>query len=161
MANGINKAILIGNLGDDPKVSSTAGGMTRATFSIATGESWTDQNNVRQTRTEWHRIVVWNKLADLCKQYLTKGRQIYLEGKMTNRSWTDQDGQTRYTNEIVAQNITFLGPNPNGNNGEFQSRGNGNGNGGGNGNAPSQQVAPQGQPNDFSVPDMDNSEIPF
>ena len=108
--SGINKVILIGHLGADPEVRYTAGGQGVANFNIATGDNWTDKNSgQKQERTEWHRIVAWGKLAELCGQYLNKGRQVYVEGRLQTRSWEDKDGVKRYTTEIVAQGIQFLG----------------------------------------------------
>jgi single-strand DNA-binding protein len=105
----INKVILIGNLGQNPEVKSSSSGQSICNLSIATNESWTDRNGQKQEKTEWHRVVVFGKLADLCGQYLQKGRQAYIEGKLQTRSWQDKDGQTRYTTEIVAQQVQFLG----------------------------------------------------
>ncbi|MBI2338827.1 MAG: single-stranded DNA-binding protein [Deltaproteobacteria bacterium] len=104
----INKVILIGNLGGDPEVRYTPGGQPVANFNIATNERWKDKSGQQQERTEWHRIVVWGKLAELCRDYLAKGRRIYLEGRLQTRKWEDKQGQTRYTTEIVAQVIQFL-----------------------------------------------------
>ena len=109
MASGVNKVILVGHLGADPEIRYTPGGQPVANFSLATSESWTDKSGQRQDKTEWHRIVVWRKLAELCGEYLAKGRQIYLEGKIKTRSWEDRDGNKRYTTEIEAQDIRFLG----------------------------------------------------
>jgi len=109
MASGVNKVILVGRLGQDPEVRYTSNGGAVANFSIATNESWTDKQGQKQERTEWHRIVVWGKLGELCGQYLSKGRQAYIEGRLQTREWNDKDGNKRYTTEIVAQNIQFLG----------------------------------------------------
>jgi single-strand DNA-binding protein len=106
---GINKVILIGHLGKDPEVRYTPGGQAVANFTIATSESWTDKQGQRQDRTEWHRIVAWAKLGELCGEYLAKGRQVYIEGQLQTREWTDRDNNKRYTTEIRAQNIQFLG----------------------------------------------------
>ncbi len=108
----INKVILIGNLGQNPEVRYSPSGQAICNLSIATSESWTDKNNgQKQEKTEWHRLVVFGKLAELCGQYLAKGRQIYVEGKLQTRQWQDKEGQTRYTTEVVAQVIQFLGGN--------------------------------------------------
>ncbi len=102
MAGGINKVILVGNLGRDPEIRYTADGKPIANFSIATSESWTDKNSgEKREKTEWHRIVVFGKLAEICGQYLSKGRQVYIEGKLQTRKWQGQDGQDRYTTEVV------------------------------------------------------------
>ncbi len=109
MASGVNKVILIGRLGGDPEVRYTSGGSAVANFNMATNESWMDKEGQKKERTEWHRIVVWGKLGELCGQYLSKGRQAFVEGRLQTRDWTDKDGNKRYTTEIVAQNIQFLG----------------------------------------------------
>jgi single-strand DNA-binding protein len=105
----VNKVILVGRLGQDPELKSTPNGNSVANFSLATNEVWTDKSGARQEKTEWHRIVVWGKQAELCAQYLKKGRQAYLEGRMQTRQWQDKNGQTRYTTEVLAQTIRFLG----------------------------------------------------
>lgn len=106
----INKVILIGRLGQDPELKYTPSGAAVANFSIATSESWNDKSGQKQERTEWHRIVVWGKLAELCNQYLAKGRQVFVEGSLQTRSWDDQQsGQKRYMTEVNARNIQFLG----------------------------------------------------
>lgn len=110
MASGsVNKVMLIGRLGTDPEVRYTSGGGAVANFSMATNDTWTDKSGQRQERTEWHRIVVWGKTAELCGQYLSKGRQAYIEGRLQTREWTDKEGQKRYTTEVVAQTVQFLG----------------------------------------------------
>lgn len=106
---GVNKVFLIGRLGTDPEVRYTSNGGAVANFNVATNESWTDKAGQKQEKTEWHRIVVWGKLAELCGQYLSKGRQIFVEGKLQTRDWQDKEGQKRYTTEIVAQSVQFLG----------------------------------------------------
>ncbi len=105
----VNKVILIGRLGAKPEIRNTPGGAGVANFNIATNESWMDKNNQKQERTEWHRIVVWGKLAELCASYLDKGRQVYLEGRLQTRQWQDKDGATKYTTEVVATTVQFLG----------------------------------------------------
>jgi single-strand DNA-binding protein len=109
MAGGVNKVILIGNLGADPEVRFTPGGQPVANFRIATSESWTDKGGQKQERTEWHRIVVWGKLAELCGEYLGKGRQCYVEGRLQTREWTDKENRKNYTTEVVANQVVFLG----------------------------------------------------
>lgn len=109
MASGINKVILIGRLGSDPEVRYTSNGGAVANFSLATNESWTDKAGQKQEKTEWHRIVVWGRIAEICGQYLSKGRQAYIEGKLQTREWVDKEGHKKYTTEIVAQNVQFLG----------------------------------------------------
>ncbi|MEJ2656497.1 MAG: single-stranded DNA-binding protein [Desulfobacterales bacterium] len=106
---GINKVILIGNLGSDPEVRYTPDGTAVANFNIATSDEWTDkETGERKKRTEWHRIVAWRKLGEICGEYLSKGRQVYVEGKLQTRSW-EKDGVTRYTTEIIASDVQFLG----------------------------------------------------
>lgn len=109
MASGVNKVLLIGRLGGDPEVRYTSNGGAVANFTLATNESWTDKSGQKQERTEWHKVVVWGKLGELCGQYLSKGRQAYVEGRLQTRDWTDKEGNKRYTTEIVAQNVQFLG----------------------------------------------------
>ncbi len=106
---GVNKAIVVGRLGSDPEVRYTTSGSPFSNFTVATNESWTDKNGQKQEKTEWHRITVWGKLAELCGQYLAKGRQVYIEGRLQTREWMDKEGHKRYTTEIVAQNLQFLG----------------------------------------------------
>src|SRR5512136_3360198 len=105
----MNKVILVGNLGANPEMRFTQGGQAVANLRLATTERWTDKNGQRQEQTEWHRVVVWGKQAEICGQYLTKGRQIYVEGRIRTRQWQDQQGQKRYTTEIVAQSVQMLG----------------------------------------------------
>jgi single-strand DNA-binding protein len=106
----VNKAILIGNLGRDPEIRYVPSGQPVASFSIATTENFVDRNGTRQERTEWHNIVVWGKQAELCSQYLKKGRQVYIEGRISNRQYEAKDGSgKRYRSEIVAQRVQFLG----------------------------------------------------
>jgi len=106
---GVNKAILIGNLGKDPELRYTPGGQAVASFSLATSEKWRDKEGVAQDRTEWHNIVVWGRQAEIAKEYLAKGRQVYIEGRIQTRSWEDKDGNKRYTTEIICQRLQFLG----------------------------------------------------
>jgi len=106
---GVNKVILIGNLGRDPEMRYTQNNTPVANFTLATSEQWTDRNGERQERTEWHRVVVWGRLAEICGQYLQKGKQVYIEGRLQTREWTDQNGQKRYTTEIVAREMQMLG----------------------------------------------------
>ncbi len=104
----VNRVILVGRLGKDPEMRYTAGGAPVAHFSLATDESWKDQNGERQKRTEWHNIVVWNKLAETCNQYLSKGKMVYIEGRIQTREWDDKDGNKRRTTEIVASDMRML-----------------------------------------------------
>jgi len=106
---GVNKVILIGNLGKDPELRYTPDGTPVANFSIATSDSWVDkQSGEKREKTEWHRIVAWRRLAEICSEYLTKGRQVFIEGKLQTRSW-EKDDVTRYTTEIIARDVQFLG----------------------------------------------------
>ena len=105
----VNKCILIGNLGSDPEIRYTPSGAAVANFSLATTDKWTDKQGQPQERTEWHKIVVWGKLAELCGEYLSKGRQVYIEGSIQTRQWDDKEGNKRYTTEIKAREVTFLG----------------------------------------------------
>ena len=105
----VNKVILIGNLGRDPELRYTKSGQAVANFSLATNERWTDKEGAQQERTEWHRIVAWGKTGELCAQYLAKGRTTYVEGRLQTREYEDKEGIKRYTTEVVAQNVTFLG----------------------------------------------------
>ena len=106
---GVNKVILIGNLGKDPEVRHLEGGATVANFPIATTETYKDKNGIRQEQTEWHNIVLWRSLADVAEKYLKKGMQIYVEGKLRTRSWEDKEGHKRYTTEVVGETFTMLG----------------------------------------------------
>ncbi len=106
----VNKAILIGNLGKDPEVRYTQDGRAVANFSIATSETWKDkETGDKKERTEWHRIVVFGKLGEICGEYLSRGKQVYIEGRIQTREWEDRDGNKRYTTEIVANNMVMLG----------------------------------------------------
>ena len=105
----VNKVLLIGRLGSNPEIRYTPSNAAVANFSIATNESWNDKNGQKQERTEWHRVVVWGKLAQLCGEYLSKGRQVYVEGRLQTRQWQDKENQTKYTTEVIATSIQFLG----------------------------------------------------
>ncbi|MCB0406348.1 MAG: single-stranded DNA-binding protein [Bdellovibrionales bacterium] len=146
MAGGVNKVILIGRLGADPEVRYTSGGSAVANFNLATNESWMDKEGQKKERTEWHRVVVWGKLGELCGQYLSKGRQAFVEGRLQTRDWQDKDGNKRYTTEIVAQNIQFLGgPGDRAGSGDF---------------VPSGDFAPAGQSMESGPGGMED-EVPF
>ena len=105
----VNKAIIVGNLGKDPEVRFTQSGRAMARFTVATNETWMDQDNGRQERTEWHNIVVWGKQAELCGQYLSRGSQVYIEGRIETRKFEDKEGKERYFTDINARQVTFLG----------------------------------------------------
>ena len=110
----VNKVIIVGNLGRDVEVRHTPGGATVAKFSVATNEVWKDKNGQRQEHTEWHNVVAWGKLAEFCGSYLTKGRQVYIEGTLRTRQYDDEKGNRRYFTEVRAQTIQLLGPKPSG-----------------------------------------------
>jgi single-strand DNA-binding protein len=108
----INKVILLGRLGQDPELKYTQSGAAVCNFSIATSESWTDKNSgQKQEKTTWHKIIVWGKLAELCNQYLSKGRQAFIEGKIDHRSWEDENGNKKYSTEVIASTVQFIGGN--------------------------------------------------
>jgi len=133
MARGVNKVIIVGNIGQDPETKFTTGGAAITNISVATSESWKDkQTGQSQERTEWHRIVFFNRLAEIAGEYLKKGSKVYVEGALRTRKWQDQSGQDRYTTEIVGNEMQML-----------DSRSEGDSQGGGHNNAPRQQAAPQ------------------
>ncbi len=109
MAKSVNKVILIGNLGKDPELKHTSGGTAVANFTLATNERFKDKEGNWQDRTEWHTIVLWQRLAEIAAEYLKKGRSVYIEGRLQTRSWEDKQGQKRYTTEIVASDLVLLG----------------------------------------------------
>lgn len=110
---GVNKVILIGNLGKDPEVRHLESGVMVANFPLATTESYRDRNTGEKRQvTEWHNVVLWRGLAEISEKYLKKGNQVYIEGKLRTRSWQDQEGNTRYTTEVIADNMTMLGGRP-------------------------------------------------
>lgn len=106
---GVNKVILVGNLGKDPEVRHLDNGRAVANFSLATNETYKNKQGERVTNTEWHNIVLWSPLAEIAERFLQKGKQVYIEGKITTRSWDDQDGNKRYTTEVVGREMTLLG----------------------------------------------------
>src|SRR5437016_1390990 len=123
MAKSVNKVILVGRLGRDPELKYTANGVPFCRFSMATDDVWNDKSSgERQERTEWHNIVVWDRLAEICNQYLTKGRLVYIEGSLQTREWDDQEGHKRKTTEIRARDMVMLGGNPGENAGGGQRR---------------------------------------
>jgi len=107
--SGVNKVILVGHLGNDPEIRYTQSGTPVGNFRLATTERWVNKNGERGERTEWHRVVVWGKLAEICSEYLQKGKQIYIEGRLQTRQWQDKDGNSRYTTEVNANNMVMLG----------------------------------------------------
>jgi single-strand DNA-binding protein len=146
---GVNKAILVGNLGRDPELRQTPNGQSVVNFTLATSETWTDKSGERVERTEWHRIVAWGKTAEMCNQYLSKGRTVYIEGRIQTREWEDKDGNKRYTTEINANTVNFIGPRTDG--GGSGGSGSGGPSGGGNtdGSGPSGDSGP---PMDDNIP---------
>lgn len=154
MARGINKVILVGNLGKDPEIKYTASGGAIANLTIATADSWNDkQTGEKVEKTEWHRVVAFQRLAEIMGEYLKKGSQVYIEGKLQTRKWQDQNGQDRYTTEIVANEMQMLGGRPSDAGAQPQAGG-----GGGFRKAPASQKEPA-QPaydNDFA-----DDDIPF
>ena len=137
MARGINKVILIGNLGADPETRSMPSGMTVANIRIATSESWKDkQSGEQKERTEWHNVAMFGRLGEIAGEYLRKGSQVYIEGSLRTRKWQDKEGRDRYTTEVIADEMQMLG-----------GRGGGGGSGGGStGNYESRERAPAGEP---------------
>ena len=119
----VNKVILVGNLGRDAELRYTPGGAAVATLNLATTEVWNDTGGQRQEKTEWHRIVLWGKQAESLQEYLTKGKQIYVEGRLQTRQWDDKDGNKKYTTEIKADRITLLGGGGGGGRGASMDRG--------------------------------------
>ncbi|MGA9573172.1 MAG: single-stranded DNA-binding protein [Lysobacterales bacterium] len=153
MARGINKVILVGNLGRDPEIKYTASGGAIANVTIATSESWNDkQTGEKVEKTEWHRVVAFQRLAEIMGEYLKKGSQVYIEGKLQTRKWQDQSGQDRYTTEIVANEMQMLGGRAGDGGGQSQ--------GGGGGFRPTpaskNESAQPANDNDF-----DDDDIPF
>lgn len=153
MSRGVNKVILIGQLGQDPEVKYMPAGGAVTNISMATSESWKDKNSGQmQERTEWHRIVIFNKLAEIAGEYLRKGSKVYIEGSLRTRKWTDKDGSDRYTTEIVADQMQML-DNKSGGQSDNQ------GGGGIHQGQPSIQNGAGGQPSMDSFDDLDS--IPF
>jgi len=178
--SSVNKVILIGNLGGDPEVRYTQSGQAWAKFSMATSENWTDKQGQKQEKTEWHNIVLWGKLAELAGQYLSKGRKVYIEGKLQTRQWDDRDGNKRYTTEIQGREMTFLGgrqgentsggyaANAGGGGGGYgasaggeNASGSGSGGGGGGGSFNAGSQSGGGQNYDYNAPTMTDDDVPF
>jgi len=108
-SRSVNKVILIGNLGGDPELRHTVSNIPVVNFTVATNENWVNKEGVREERTEWHRVVAWRRLAEICHEYLRKGTQVYIEGKLQTRTWEDQNGQKRFMTEVVADEMVILG----------------------------------------------------
>ncbi|KZK73435.1 MAG: single-stranded DNA-binding protein [Pelodictyon luteolum] len=163
MARGLNKVMLIGNLGSDPELRTIPSGQTVANFTLATSESFKDSSGAMQERTEWHRIVAWGRLAEICGQYLKKGRQVYVEGRIQTRSWDDQKtGEKKYATDIVVTDMQMLGG--------MREGGSGYGDGGQQSYSPPQQPARQQGPQDVPPPqtapsapmiENDKDDLPF
>jgi single-strand DNA-binding protein len=120
-SRGVNKVILVGNLGNDPEIRYMPNGNAVANLSIATSESWKDQQGAQQERTEWHKVTMYRRLAEVAGEYLKKGSQIFIEGKLQTRKWQDQQGNDRYTTEIIADNMQMMGGGGGGNQGGGQN----------------------------------------
>ncbi len=116
--SGVNKVILVGNLGRDPEVRHTKTGTAVANFTLATTRRWRDKDGQQQEQTEWHKIVAWDRLAEICTEYLSKGKQVYIEGRLQTRDWEDKEGNKRWTTEIVALEMQMLGRR-----GDYESQG--------------------------------------
>ncbi|MCY4015465.1 MAG: single-stranded DNA-binding protein [Gammaproteobacteria bacterium] len=166
----INKAILVGNLGRDPEMRYTQSGQPVANFSVATSERWTDRNsNERREQTEWHNVVCFSRLAEICGEYLHKGSKVYIEGRLQTRSWEGQDGQTRYRTEIVAREMKMLDSRGGGGSGygpDDPGPADTRGNYGGQGQQPSRGPQPprgdrQAPPPPADDPDDFEDDIPF
>ena len=147
---GVNKVILVGNLGKDPEVRHLDNGRAVANFSIATSETYKNKQGERVTNTEWHNVVLWTPLAEIAERFLKKGNQVYIEGKLTTRSWDDQDGNKRYTTEVVGREMTLLG----------SPQGNGGGNMGGENTSQSTAGASMDSPVS-TIPEDDSDDLPF
>lgn len=174
---GVNKVILVGNLGADPEVRYTADGQPVANLSLATSETWNDKEGNRQERTEWHNISVWGKQAELCKEYLSKGRQVYVEGRLQSRKYTDKEGVERKVWDVKASKVVFLsgaagggggggnygggGGNYGGGGGRGGRGGGGGGNYGGGGGGGGNRGGGGGRNNPPPSNDFDDDPIPF
>jgi single-strand DNA-binding protein len=156
--SGVNKVILVGRLGADPEVRYTASGTAVGNFRLATSENWTDKGGQRQERTEWHRVVCWGKLAELAGEYLSKGRQVYIEGRLQTRQWDDRDGNKRYTTEIVTREMQFLGSRSNAGDSAHSPQ---DSFGGGMSAGSSQPAATSDQGFDYGPPPMMEEDVPF
>jgi single-strand DNA-binding protein len=142
----VNKVILVGNLGRDAELRYTPGGAAVATRNLATTETWNDKEGQRQEKTEWHRVILWGKQAETLNQYLQKGKQIYVEGRLQTRQWDDKDGNKRYTTEVRGDRVVLL------------SSGSGGGQRGG--GAGMRSEMPHGEPSDVA-PELSEDDIPF
>jgi single-strand DNA-binding protein len=152
MARGLNKVMLIGNLGKDPEMKYTPSGMPVTTFSVAVSRSWRTPEGENREETEWFRVVAWQKLAETCNEYLRKGMRVYIEGRLQTRKWTDQQGQERYTTEVVANEMVMLSGREEG----------GQAGGGGGGSRERGAAAPaRGGGGDYDELGVEDEDIPF
>lgn len=155
MARGVNKVIIVGNLGQDPETRYMPSGSAVTNFTVATNESWKDkQTGEQKDRTEWHRVAMFNRLAEIAAEYLRKGSQVYIEGKLRTRKWQGQDGNDRYTTEIIADEMQMLGSRGDGG-GSYGGGGSTGGGKGGRGKGGGGSAPPQPGPDDF------DDDIPF
>jgi single-strand DNA-binding protein len=150
MANSVNRVILVGRLGKDPESKFTQGGVQVTRFSLATDEQWTDKSGEKQRRTEWHNIVAWSKLGEICQKYLVKGKLVYIEGRLQTQSWDDQEGKKHTRTEIRADNMVMLSPAPPGAGAET---------GGGAPAVRETEQAPAPAPE--SAPEIGDDDVPF
>jgi single-strand DNA-binding protein len=172
VARSLNKAMLIGNLGSDPEIRTTGNGTRVAQFSVATSRRWNDRSGQQQEKTEWHRIVVWDKLVEIVEKYVKKGDRLYVEGEIEYRSYEDKDGNTKYITEIRAREVVLLGSAGGGGGGDYgggggyrQAAGSGSGGGGGGakrGGGGGGAAGGGGSYDDFQAPAMeDDDDLPF
>lgn len=156
-SRSINKVMLIGNLGGEPELRHTASNVPVVNFTVATNESWLNKDGNREERTEWHRVVAWRRLAEICSEYLHKGSQVYIEGKIRTRNWEDQSGQKRFITEVVADEMVILGGrggDSGGGGGHYSGSSDGYGSGSGSGGGSSYD--------DFQPPSQgDDDDLPF
>ena len=153
----VNKVILIGNLGGDPELRHTSSNMPVVNFTVATNESWVNKEGTREERTEWHRVIAWGRLAEICNEKLRKGSQVYIEGRIQTRSWEDQTGQKRYVTEIVTNEMVILG----GRAGESAAPPAGGSQAEGKGSTPASEGSDESY-EDFQPPSKDaDDELPF
>ncbi len=146
MANSVNKVILVGRLGKDPETKYTTQGTPVVKFPMATDEQWTDKSGEKQRRTEWHNIVAWTKLGEICQKYLVKGKLVYIEGRLQTQTWDDKEGKKHYRTEIRADSMVMLSPAP----------------GGGGGMAgTSPQATPEPEPAGEPAPEINDDDVPF
>jgi single-strand DNA-binding protein len=148
----VNKVILVGNLGRDAELRYTPGGAAVATLNMATTETWTDKAGQRQEKTEWHRVIVWGKPAEALAEYLTKGKSVYIEGRLQTRQWDDKDGNKRYTTEIRSDRIVLLGSGNRSDHGQQRHR---------DGHVRDEEVGTGTDPGAALTNELDDSDIPF